>query len=120
MRASQGWDRKRQNWVEYLREIISFEFEQLSSSDVKLSRSLMKSVALALLEEEGAPYISSDTNTTTIRQITENVIMSWIDFLLIDFTYSYVYNLGLYLDHHRKHHSLKEKFLSSRMFTAPF
>ena len=82
VKALHGRGTKRQDWVEYLHQILLHEFEWISSSYVQLSRSLIKSVALTLLVEDGAPYTSSNADSTTGRLIAEYATMKWDDSFL--------------------------------------
>ena len=49
VKSLRGRGRKRLDWVEYLLQILLFEFERLRSSDLQLSRSLTAYDALAML-----------------------------------------------------------------------
>ena len=82
VKTLRGRGRQRHDWVEYLHQILLSEFERLCSSDVQLSRSLMKYATVALLEEENSAYSSCDVDPTTSRQISEHVTMKWVDSFL--------------------------------------
>ena len=58
-----GRGRKRRNWVEYLHSILLVEFNRYSSTDVQLSRSLIQSIAVELLQEPDSPFAADEADS---------------------------------------------------------
>ena len=107
VKALHGRGRKRNDWVIHLHQKLLLEFERLSYSDVRLSRALILDVALTLLKKKNlftrhhmSVQLLVDQQLSILQQ--NGLIVSYIASIL-----SYVDNMELYIDHHRKQRLLK-------------
>ena len=80
-----GRERKRNDWVEYLHQLLYLEFEIFSSTNIKLSRGVLQYLAVLLLNENDSIYTPNDADPTSGRPISEDITLSWIDSFLSRF-----------------------------------
>ena len=68
-----GRGRKRNDWVEYLHQLLYLEFERFSSTNIKLSRGVLQYLAVLLLNESDSKYTPNDADPTSGRPISNTL-----------------------------------------------
>ncbi len=68
--------------MEYLHSILLVEFKRYSSTGVQLSRSLIQSIAVELLQEPDSPFAADEFDSLSNKTLSNNITVKWVDAFL--------------------------------------
>ncbi len=78
VKALAGRGRKRQDWTEYLHSMLLMEFERYTASGVQMSRPLLQSIAVNLLQEPDSAFNADEVDSGSNKPISSLITPWWI------------------------------------------